>query len=599
MNFLKKLNIKYDDDLENLNEFIDIFYPEEWNYTKIIKNIFNDKKQILKYFYFIQSKKSNMIIEKSILNNSFFFNCEKINVILIEFEKCYFFDYIVLKLIERIKDFDWFFTIICIDDNFDFISKKIKMFCEINEINQNKFFFNRINKNEKDKIFTSVEFWNNINCENILITDSSNILTDKIDKNIFNETYLFGNFKFSLRKKSILIKILQKYDYKEYLSNKNQILISLMNKTHGIHNLIKKRKLEKMIEFETLKLNEFFFFIEKSEFFISKIEKNEEINKIKNKFDNMFFIFNEPLFDLFYDKFFGISSDVKYIKNSSQHTYYLNLNNNQKNKIQIQTNDLNDLMPFLNSYDFCFIILRHMNSYITSNYWKKSYESIRKYHTELVIIIDDGSNPTYNNHEDIHNLENVFLINSEFGLGHGEILPYYYLQKLKIFKKAFVLHDSMFINKKMDIENMVELFFWSFDVDKMGYESYEYEIFLLNKLNYSKELINLHNQPTKFKGIFGCCGLILYETIKIFNDKYNIFNLMNHVYLRTHRSCLERIIGVLYFNEKRFNGSLCGNIAEYYKSFNFTYDDYIKINENEKIKNIFSNYNIIKIWSGR
>ena len=43
-----------------------------------------------------------------------------------------------------------------------------------------------------------------------------------------------------------------------------------------------------------------------------------------------------------------------------------------------------------------FIILRHVNNKETSIYWKKCYESIRRFYKEnQIMIIDDNSNYEY------------------------------------------------------------------------------------------------------------------------------------------------------------------------------------------------------------
>jgi hypothetical protein len=38
-----------------------------------------------------------------------------------------------------------------------------------------------------------------------------------------------------------------------------------------------------------------------------------------------------------------------------------------------------------------FIILRHVNSEESDHYWKSAYESIRKYYSNPIVIIDDNS----------------------------------------------------------------------------------------------------------------------------------------------------------------------------------------------------------------
>jgi len=65
------------------------------------------------------------------------------------------------------------------------------------------------------------------------------------------------------------------------------------------------------------------------------------------------------------------------------------------------------------------------------------------------MIIDDNSNRAFVNNRNV-NMRNCDVVHSEFP-GRGEILPYYYFYKKQPFSKAVVLHDSVFIQKKIDI----------------------------------------------------------------------------------------------------------------------------------------------------
>ena len=69
---------------------------------------------------------------------------------------------------------------------------------------------------------------------------------------------------------------------------------------------------------------------------------------------------------------------------------------------------------------------------------------------EPIYIIDDAS--TYEIDDNIE-LINTTIINSEYP-GRGELLPYHYLLKLKLGKKAIMLQDSVFIKQKINIDNI-------------------------------------------------------------------------------------------------------------------------------------------------
>jgi hypothetical protein len=94
-----------------------------------------------------------------------------------------------------------------------------------------------------------------------------------------------------------------------------------------------------------------------------------------------------------------------------------------------------------------FIILRHVNNNLSNQYWIYNYNCIRKYYpNNEIIIIDDNSN--YQFIKEI-NLYKTTIIKSEYP-GRGELLPYIYYLKYKLFDTAVIIHDSVFINKYID-----------------------------------------------------------------------------------------------------------------------------------------------------
>ena len=102
---------------------------------------------------------------------------------------------------------------------------------------------------------------------------------------------------------------------------------------------------------------------------------------------------------------------------------------------------------------FGFIITRHVNSCVTNKYWNKSVKLLRTFYPNCkIVIIDDNSNQQFVNAE--HDYTNVQIIQSEFP-GRGELLPYYYYIKHKFFDNAVILHDSVFIHKRVNFEKLI------------------------------------------------------------------------------------------------------------------------------------------------
>ena len=91
-----------------------------------------------------------------------------------------------------------------------------------------------------------------------------------------------------------------------------------------------------------------------------------------------------------------------------------------------------------------------MNSENTNKYWNHSVKLIRTLYPRVkIVIIDDNSNQEFVKVD--FNYKNIEIVQSEFP-GRGELLPYYYYIRNKYFENAIILHDSVFIHKKINFE---------------------------------------------------------------------------------------------------------------------------------------------------
>jgi hypothetical protein len=251
---------------------------------------------------------------------------------------------------------------------------------------------------------------------------------------------------------------------------------------------------------------------------------------------------------------------------------------------------------------FGFIMTRHVNSEKTNLYWNHSVKLLRSlYPNTKIIIIDDNSNQEYVKSE--FNYKNITIIQSEFK-GRGELLPYYYYIKNKFFENAVIIHDSVFIQKRIRFElfnNIKVLPLWFFYPDKENID---------NTLRITKNLKNkfpIESQLTlnsvvlgmpheKWFGCFGVQSYINHDFLLYLNTKYNLVNLISAVSCRPDRCCLERIFGCIFYTEypqiikyKSLFGQIHG-----YQRWGYTFDEYMKnINDNKKMKSV------IKVWTGR
>ena len=190
-----------------------------------------------------------------------------------------------------------------------------------------------------------------------------------------------------------------------------------------------------------------------------------------------------------------------------------------------------------------FIILRHVNSIKTDNYWKECYNSIRRFYPENKILIVDDNSSDFFLKEDI-NLYNTTIIKSEYQ-GRGELLPYYYYLNNKLFDTAVIIHDSIFINKYFNLYVKKFKFLWKFknDICRQNKD----EINIIQHLNNNSYLLNFYKKKEWF-GCFGGMVVINHSYLKYIDSIYNIDNLLDCIKTRYNRCSFERVISCMLFS---------------------------------------------------
>jgi len=255
--------------------------------------------------------------------------------------------------------------------------------------------------------------------------------------------------------------------------------------------------------------------------------------------------------------------------------------------------------------NYGFIITRHVNSEKTNKYWNQSVKLIRSFYPlRQIVIIDDNSNQTFVKPE--YNYNNLNIIQSEYPQ-RGELLPYFYYLKYKWFPNAVIIHDSLFIHRKIYFEKftMSVVPLWHHNYDKENLQnilrlasSLKNNNILLKKLVSKEELIlNLKFSNDKFNLCFGGQCYIKLAFLEMLENKYSISNLVHVIHNRTDRCSLERILGLLFCQEYpklRLIKSLFGDIMKSPKAFTYTYDNYCEdLNKNRVITSF------VKVWTGR
>jgi hypothetical protein len=244
------------------------------------------------------------------------------------------------------------------------------------------------------------------------------------------------------------------------------------------------------------------------------------------------------------------------------------------NKIIEHTKSVSDftIYDIINKNKYGFIMIRHVNSEETNRYWIESYNCIRKYYYNKIIIIDDNSNDEFIT-KDI-NLINCYVIKSEFPK-RGEILAYYYMYKYNLFDKAVIIHDSVFVNKYIDFFKYDNIkFLWHFT---HHWDTPEDELRLLKIIKNNFNLIKLFALKNKWMGCFGLQSVIEYSFLKKINDKYNIFGILDYIDSRPKRMNLERIFALIttYENDVLSTEPSIYGIIHHYIHWGYTYNNYL------------------------
>ena len=246
---------------------------------------------------------------------------------------------------------------------------------------------------------------------------------------------------------------------------------------------------------------------------------------------------------------------------------------------------------------YVFVILRHIRTTRDNDLWISSYNSIRKYYTNRIVIIDDNSSINTVDGK----LNNTEVIKSEFN-GAGEILPYYYFLKYKWADRMIFLHDSMFINRPFrdtELEGDIK-FHWHFTTSKGG--DFRKIINYVSMLTNGTELQAFAADPeTMWFGCFGATSICDLATIQYLEEEYKIFsNLVLSIRTRKDRETFERVLGIVLYYEGLFNDDKCSNYGDILKYPGaFESDNTNMETASHILRQKGYDTAIIKVWRGR
>ena len=235
----------------------------------------------------------------------------------------------------------------------------------------------------------------------------------------------------------------------------------------------------------------------------------------------------------------------------------------------------------MNSNSIGFIVLRHVNSELTNKYWIKCIKSIREFYPDNeILIIDDSSNHKFIT---VENLYKTTIIKSKYPK-RGELLPYIYYLKYKIFDTAVIIHDSVVINKKIDFSVKNYRFLWDFE---HNWDQIEDETRMIDAFK-NKELKEFYENKDLWKGCFGGMSIITHDFLSYVNSKYDLSKLLELITCKYNRCSFERVIACLLQKESE-NETLFGNLHKYFDKWNIRFHEI----------NNYSHLPIVKYKAGR
>lgn len=218
--------------------------------------------------------------------------------------------------------------------------------------------------------------------------------------------------------------------------------------------------------------------------------------------------------------------------------------------------------PQPHPHDFGVVILQCARKQDHAMLSRICYKSVRSAYPDApIMLIDDASTMPNIFRGDDDTL--VTFIASEFP-GAGELLPYFYLHKLRPFRQALILHDSMFLRSALPRIERPILFLWTFPSFVWNdVENYRPIIEALPR--NATEALSIYDNMAAWMGCFGSAAVIDLDALDKLESHFGFLSLVHVIKSRTDRMALERLMGVMCFALKMFTReggiSLSGDIG--------------------------------------
>jgi len=265
--------------------------------------------------------------------------------------------------------------------------------------------------------------------------------------------------------------------------------------------------------------------------------------------------------------------------------------------IQIQPPSPAAIELRIDNKSYVFVILRNLRNSSDNDLWISCYNSIRRYYTNKIVIIDDNSSMNTVNGK----LYETDIIYSDYP-GAGECLPYFYFLMNRWADRMIFLHDTMFLHRRFLQQEADTLlrFHWHFNpTDKEFIPRIQQVVTSLK--NHEPLLSHLTPQSdSQWKACFGVASIIDISIAHKLEEKYKLFSTaVLMIRNRRDREMMERLFGLIAFHENLVsdNPSTFGDILNYPKCFE-SQDTTLKT-ATYQVEQAGYNTAILKVWRGR
>lgn len=245
---------------------------------------------------------------------------------------------------------------------------------------------------------------------------------------------------------------------------------------------------------------------------------------------------------------------------------------------------------------YVFVLLRHLQKPSDNDLWINSYNSIRRYYTNKIVIIDDNSQLNTVNGK----LYQTDILTSDYA-GAGETLPYYYFLMHRWADRMIFFHDTMFMYRPFRAEEVDTdaRFHWSF-LNKDTTSIVRLKSFLPSLRNHEALLADV-DHPEQWRACFGVAMVVGIHVVEAIEEKYKLFSTMPMMIRnRKDREMAERLVGLVMFHEKIVSMDSCdnfGDILEYPKAFQSEWSN--MASARYQLEQAGYGSAMMKVWRGR